>query len=73
MNLQQGGNAQVGLTDVAMSLNWNAVQVVDGDVSAYLLSESGKVCSDNDMIFYNIVIRRNAKANRDEINDCKIL
>jgi hypothetical protein len=46
MNLQQGGNAQVGLTDVAVSLNWNAVQVVDGDVSAYLLSESGKVCSD---------------------------
>lgn len=53
MDLQQGGNALVGLTNVAVSLNWNAAQGVDGDVSAYLLTESGKVRGDSDMIFYN--------------------
>jgi tellurite resistance protein TerA len=53
MDLQQGGNAPVGSADVAVALNWGAGQGVDGDVSAYLLTESGKVRSDSDMIFYN--------------------
>ncbi len=53
MNLQQGGNAPVTITDVAVSINWNAAPGVEGDVSAYLLNENGKVRSDNDMVFYN--------------------
>lgn len=53
MELQQGGNAPVSLSDVAVSLNWTSSPGVDADVSAYLLTDSGKVRSDNDMIFYN--------------------
>lgn len=53
MELQQGGNAPVNVSDVAVSLNWTASAGVDGDVSAYLLTDNGKVRSDNDMIFYN--------------------
>jgi tellurite resistance protein TerA len=53
MDLQQGGNAPVTISDVAVSINWTAGAGVDGDVSAYLLADNGKVRSDNDMIFYN--------------------
>ncbi len=53
MNLQQGGNAPVSAADVDISITWTSSPGVDGDVSAYLLTESGKVRSDNDMIFYN--------------------
>jgi tellurite resistance protein TerA len=53
MDLQQGANAPVTISDVAVSINWMANTGVDGDVSAYLLTDNGKVRNDNDMIFYN--------------------
>ncbi len=59
MDLQQGGNAPVHVSDVAVSLNWTAVAGGDCDVSAYLLTESGKVRGDNDMVFYNQVTGAN--------------
>jgi tellurite resistance protein TerA len=53
MDLQQGGNAPVSASDVVVSLDWTAAAGVEGDVSAYLLNENGKVRGDEDMIFYN--------------------
>ncbi len=52
-DLQQGGNAPVSGTDVSVSVDWNAPGGVDADVSAYLLTEAGKVRGDHDMVFYN--------------------
>jgi tellurite resistance protein TerA len=53
VNLQQGGNAPVNGTVLSVSVNWSAPGAVVADVSAYLLTESGKVRSDKDMVFYN--------------------
>lgn len=54
-DLQQGGNAPVpgGSLSVAFAWNLPGGRDVDADVSAYLLTASGKVRSDADMIFYN--------------------
>ncbi len=53
--LQQGGNAPVSGTRVSIGFSWtvSSGQSVDADASAYLLTASGKVRSDADMIFYN--------------------
>ncbi len=53
--LQQGGNAPVSGTRVSVGFSWtvSSGQSVDADASAYLLTASGKVRSDADMIFYN--------------------
>lgn len=51
--LQQGGNAPVAGNDVSVSVDWTAPGGVDADVSAYLLTEAGKVRDDHDMVFYN--------------------
>jgi tellurium resistance protein TerD len=62
INLQKGGNANLsrevpGLSRVLIGLGWNARSTsgddFDLDASAFLLSESGKVRSDSDFIFYN--------------------
>lgn len=52
-DLQQGGNAAVSGSRVFVSVNWTASADVVGDVSAYLLTENGKVRGDHDMLFYN--------------------
>jgi tellurite resistance protein TerA len=51
--LHQGGNAAVTDANVAVIVDWSAPAGVDADVSAYLLTESGKVRNDGDMVFYN--------------------
>ncbi len=53
--LQQGGNAPVPGTRVSVGFSWTASSgpTVDADASAYLLTASGKVRSDADMVFYN--------------------
>jgi len=62
INLQKGANANLsreapGLSRVLIGLGWNARSTsgddFDLDASAFLLSESGKVRSDSDFIFYN--------------------
>lgn len=62
ISLQKGGNVNLskeapGMTKMLMGLGWNA-RATDGsdfdlDASAFLLTESGKVRSDADFIFYN--------------------
>lgn len=52
-DLQQGGNAAVSGNDVVVAVEWPASAGVDVDISAYLVTESGKVRSDADMVFYN--------------------
>ncbi|MFC5373366.1 TerD family protein [Brevundimonas faecalis] len=50
--LSQGANAPIPESSVKVMLSWpGAAGVLDG--SAYLLSASGKVRADEDMIFYN--------------------
>jgi tellurite resistance protein TerA len=53
MELQQGGNAPVSLASVTVAIGWTPPAGVDVDVSAYLLTEAGKVRGDHDMVFYN--------------------
>lgn len=62
VNLQKGGNVSLtksepGLKKINVGLGWD-LRATDGadfdlDASAFLLSESGKVRSDQDFIFYN--------------------
>jgi tellurite resistance protein TerA len=54
-DLQQGGNAAVPGDILTVAFAWTpaAGRDVDADASAYLLTASGKVRSDADMIFYN--------------------
>ncbi|KMS56222.1 tellurium resistance protein TerA [Novosphingobium barchaimii LL02] len=54
-DLQQGGNASVPADRLTVSFAWTptAGREVDADASAYLLTASGKVRSDADMVFYN--------------------
>ena len=52
-DLQQGGNTAVTGTSLTVTVEGNPAGGVDVDVSAYLLTESGKVRSDEDMVFYN--------------------
>ena len=56
--LQQGGNTTItgaGSTRVLVALDWTpkGVAGMDVDASAFLLTSSGKVRSDSDMVFYN--------------------
>lgn len=54
-DLQQGGNAPVTGTSVSVTFSWTVPsgRDVDADASAYLLTGSGKVRGDADMVFYN--------------------
>ena len=51
--LQQGGNAPVAGTSVTVTVDWTAPSGCEVDLSAYLLTEAGKVRGDQDMVFYN--------------------
>jgi tellurite resistance protein TerA len=53
MELQQGANTSVGGGVLQISVELSAPSGCDVDVSAYLLTESGRVRDDNDMVFYN--------------------
>lgn len=54
-DLQQGGNAPLADTRVLVPFSWTVPsgRDVDADASAYLLTASGKVRGDADMVFYN--------------------
>lgn len=54
-DLQQGGNAPVPGDALTVAFAWTpaAGRDVEADASAYLLTASGKVRSDADMVFYN--------------------
>ncbi|MFS2108892.1 TerD family protein [Sphingomonas sp. Sphisp140] len=54
-DLQQGGNAPVPGNALTIAFAWTvaAGRDVDADASAYLLTASGKVRGDTDMVFYN--------------------
>ena len=51
--LQQGGNAPLTGDSVTVTVDWTAPSGCEVDVSAYLLTETGKVRGDQDMVFYN--------------------
>lgn len=55
LELQQGGNAALADDHATIAFSWGiqAGRDVDADVSAYLLTASGKVRGDTDMVFYN--------------------
>ncbi|RYD25206.1 MAG: hypothetical protein EOP89_09690 [Lysobacteraceae bacterium] len=55
LELQQGGNAALADDHATIAFSWSiqAGRDVDADVSAYLLTASGKVRGDTDMVFYN--------------------
>ncbi|KQM63386.1 universal stress protein [Sphingomonas sp. Leaf17] len=52
-DLQQGGNAPVTGDRVRVAFAWDVGAGVDADASAYLLTATGKVRDDADMVFYN--------------------
>ncbi len=54
-DLQQGGNAPLADTRVSVPFSWTipSGREVDADASAYLLTATGKVRGDADMVFYN--------------------
>lgn len=51
--LTQGANAPVSGTTLTVSVDWPARAGVEADITAYLLTEAGKVRGDADMVFYN--------------------
>lgn len=53
--LSQGGNAPLQGTAVEVVMGWSPTQVGAGepDVTAFMLTASGKVRGDTDMVFYN--------------------
>ena len=53
MELTQGANAPVAGAQAGVSFAWRAPNGLEADASAYLLTASGKVRGDQDMIFYN--------------------
>jgi tellurite resistance protein TerA len=55
IELQQGGNAPVSDTRVSVAFRWTIAGGRDAEVdaSSYLLTATGKVRGDQDMIFYN--------------------
>jgi tellurite resistance protein TerA len=53
VDLQQGGNAPVSGPSVTVRVDGNPAAGVELDVSAYLLTDIGKVRGDHDMVFYN--------------------
>lgn len=54
-DMQQGGNARIGSFRPRIAFAWTpaAGRGVEVDASAYLLTGSGKVRGDHDMVFYN--------------------
>lgn len=54
-HMQKGGNAPVGTSRPRIAFTWTPIagRGVEADVSAYLLTASGKVRGDRDMVFYN--------------------
>lgn len=52
-DLQQGANAPVSGNVLTVSVDWPAKTGVDAEITAYLLTEAGKVRGDADMLFYN--------------------
>ena len=53
MELTQGANAPVSGARTNVSFGWRAPAGMEADASAYLLTASGKVRGDHDMVFYN--------------------
>lgn len=55
IELQQGGNAAVDGTSASIRFEWSVPQGrdVEADASAYLLTSTGRVRGDADMVFYN--------------------
>jgi stress response protein SCP2 len=51
--LSKGANAPVPTAELTVEVSWQAAPGMDLDASALLLTESGKVRSDEDFIFYN--------------------
>ncbi len=53
--LQQGGNTPVADKRLSVGFSWAipSGRAVEADASAYLLTASGKVRGDADMVFYN--------------------
>lgn len=54
-DMQQGGNAPVAADRPTIQFRWAGAEGrgVEADVSAYLLTATGKVRGDHDMVFYN--------------------
>jgi len=53
MDMAQGANAPVSGDRATVRFSWTAGPDVEADASAYLLTATGKVRGDQDMIFYN--------------------
>jgi len=53
VELSMGANAPVPTADVTVEVSWKAAAGMDMDASALLVTDSGKVRSDEDFIFYN--------------------
>jgi tellurite resistance protein TerA len=53
VELTQGANAPITGDSASVRIAWTAPTGVEADVSAYLLTASGKVRGDQDMVFYN--------------------
>lgn len=51
--LSKGANAPVPTAELTVEVSWQAAPGMDLDASALLLTEAGKVRSDEDFIFYN--------------------
>ena len=54
-DMQQGQNAPIEISRLRVEFTWTPVagRGLEADVSAYLLTSSGNVRSDRDMVFYN--------------------
>ena len=51
--LSKGANAPVPTAELTVEVSWQAAPGMDLDASALLLTDAGKVRSDDDFIFYN--------------------
>lgn len=51
--LTKGANAPVPTAELVVEVSWQAIPGVDADASALLLTTTGKVRDDTDLIFYN--------------------
>ena len=51
--LSKGANAPVPTAELTVEVSWQAAPGMDLDASALLLTDAGKVRSDEDFIFYN--------------------
>jgi len=53
MHLQRGANVAIGAGTVTVKVDASPPAGAETDISAYLLTESGKVRGDQDMVFFN--------------------